>query len=258
MKVIMVLLAAALVVWPARTASRRLTALTVGRRCPRRWPTPNTAAVGLMAAVGGGLVLGIGGAVAAGLIGTVALRQWQARKLAHDRVRATADLAETLRSLVAELRAGAHPVIAAESVAVDAPAVGAQAMRTIAAAARLGGDVARTVTEPLLADTVHAWVLAERHGLPLADVLAAVVRDLDQRARFARQVRARMAGPRASAAVLAYMPLAGVALGEVMGAHPIRVLGHTTLGQVLLVVGVGLACAGVLWSARLTHQAVLP
>ncbi|MFD1050398.1 type II secretion system F family protein, partial [Kibdelosporangium lantanae] len=122
---------------------------------------------------------------------------------------------------------------------------------------RLGGDVSRTVTDPLLADTVHAWALADRHGLPLADVLTAVVRDLEQRARFARQVQARMAGPRASATVLAYMPLTGVGLGEMMGAHPLRVLSGTTLGQVLLVVGVGLVCAGVLWSAKLTRQVVL-
>jgi tight adherence protein B len=258
MRTIMVLFAAALLVWPTRTASRRLTALTVERRRRPRWPTPNTAVVGLMTAVGGGLVLGIGGAVAGGLVGTVVSKRWRERKLLHNRIQATADLAETLRSLVAELRAGAHPVIAAESVAADAPPIGAQAMRTIAAAARLGGDVSRTVTEPLLADTAYVWTLAERHGLPLADVLAAVVRDLDQRARFARQVRARMAGPRASATVLAYMPLAGVALGEVMGAHPLHVLGGTPVGQVLLVVGVALACAGVLWSAALTRQAVLP
>jgi tight adherence protein B len=258
MRVILILVAAALVTWPARTAARRLALLKGRRRRHRKLPRPNVAVVGLLAAVPGCLALGIGGALAGGLAGIVASRRWQERSRLRSRVQAMADLAETLRSLVAELRAGAHPVIAAESVAADAPLVGAQAMRTIAAAARLGGDVERTVSEPLLADTVHAWALAERHGLPLADVLAAVVRDLDQRARFARQVQARMAGPRASATVLALLPLAGTALGEVMGAHPLHVLGRTTLGQVLLVVGVGLGCVGVLWSARLTHQAVLP
>jgi tight adherence protein B len=169
-----------------------------------------------------------------------------------------AELAETLRSLVGELRAGAHPAIAAESVAIDAPVSGAEAMRAIAAATRIGADVGQIVREPLLAETVHAWTLAHHHGLPLADVLDAVVRDLEQRAGFARQVQARMAGPRASAAILAALPIVGIALGEVMGAHPLHVLSSTTAGQVLLVVGVGLLCTGILWSARLTHQAALP
>jgi tight adherence protein B len=224
----------------------------------RRLPRPNAAIVGVASVIFGGLTLGVGGAVAGGIAGSVAWRRWHSRQRLQDRVRAVADLADTLRSLVGELRAGAHPVLAAESVAVDAPPVGAQAMRAIAAAARLGGDVEQAINEPLLAETAHAWALAQRHGLPLADVLASVVRDLDQRARFARQVQARMAGPRASAVILAVLPALGVGLGEAMGARPLHVLSSTAPGQVLLVLGVGLVCAGVAWSARLTQQAVLP
>ncbi len=131
-------------------------------------------------------------------------------------------------------------------------------MRALAIASRTSADVEQAVQEPLLAETAHAWALAQQHGLPLADVLDAVVRDLDQRARFAGQVQARMAGPRASAAILAALPILGIGLGEAMGAHPLHVLSSTTLGQILLVAGVGLVCAGIQWSARLTHQAVLP
>jgi tight adherence protein B len=67
-----------------------------------------------------------------------------------------------------------------------------------------------------------------------------------------------MAGPRASAAVLAGLPAVGLLLGEAMGVQPLRVLSTTGTGQTLLVVGTGLLCAGVLWSARLTDRAVLP
>jgi tight adherence protein B len=254
----LLLLAAALLVWPTRYVARRLAALTGVRRRLPRLPKPNTTVVGVASAVGGGLALGIGGVLAGGLAGTVAWRRWCSRQELRHRIQAIADLAETLRSLVGELRAGAHPALAAESVAVDAPPVGAHAMRAIAATARLGGDIERVTSEPLLAETAHAWTLAQRHGLPLADVLAAVVRDLDQRARFARQVHARMAGPRASGTVLALLPVIGIGLGEVTGAHPLQVLAGTTVGQVLLVLGVVLVCAGVVWSARLTQQAVLP
>jgi tight adherence protein B len=56
--------------------------------------------------------------------------------------------------------------------------------------------------------------------------------------------------------VLAVLPLLGVALGHAMGAAPLSVLRNTTTGQVLLVIGSGLACAGVLWSARLVSRVV--
>jgi tight adherence protein B len=207
----------------------------------------------------GGLTLGPGGVVAGGMAGTTGWRRWRAARQLRQGMSALAELAEAVRSLVGELRAGAHPAIAAENVAADAPAGCADAMRAIATAARFGGDIEHAVRDrPVLVEVGYAWGLAQRHGLPLADVLESVVRDLDQRARFARQVRARMAGPRASAMVLALLPLVGVALGEAMDARPLHVLGSTFAGQVMLVLGVALVCAGVAWSARLTHQAVLP
>jgi tight adherence protein B len=66
-----------------------------------------------------------------------------------------------------------------------------------------------------------------------------------------------MAGPRASATVLALLPCVGVALGEAMGAAPVNVLLSTPMGQLLLVVGCALVWAGMAWTAKLTEQAVL-
>ncbi len=251
-------LAAALLIWPAATASKRLTALKSPPRRAFRLPRPSMALLAVVGGLGGWVLLGPGGAIACAVGGTVGWRYWQARQRLRQRVTAVEELVETLRSLVSELKAGAHPVAAAESVAADAPPSGAEAMRAIAAAARMGGDVQQAVHEPLFADVAHAWALAQRHGLPLADVLAAVVRDLDQRVRFAKQTHARMAGPRTSAVVLACLPLAGIGLGQLLGAQPLRMLSSTLAGQVLLVVGVALICAGVLWSGRLTRQVVLP
>jgi tight adherence protein B len=172
-------------------------------------------------------------------------------------------LAEALRSLVASLRTGAHPARAAESAAEDAHPQAAAAMRAVATAARLDGDVSAalaTARSPALATALGrvstAWRLAQRHGLPLADVLDAVRSDLEQRARFTRQVLARMTGPRSSALALSLLPVLGIALGEVMGAYPLRQLTSTGLGQVLLVLGVTLMCAGVTWSARITNRVV--
>ena len=70
------------------------------------------------------------------------------------------------------------------------------------------------------------------------------------------EVQARLAGPRSTAAVLAGLPLLGLALGQAVGAVPLHVLCQTVVGQVLLVIGTAAACIGVLWSARLVSGAV--
>ncbi|WP_407690032.1 type II secretion system F family protein, partial [Saccharomonospora iraqiensis] len=102
-----------------------------------------------------------------------------------------------------------------------------------------------------------AWSLADEHGIPLADLLDVVRRDLDATVRSAGRTEAGMAGPRTSAGVLALLPAVGIALGEATGAAPLAVLTGTGLGAVLLLVGTGLVLAGVLWTSALTGR-VMP
>ncbi|GGM64997.1 hypothetical protein GCM10012275_39390 [Longimycelium tulufanense] len=64
-----------------------------------------------------------------------------------------------------------------------------------------------------------------------------------------------MAGPRATAAVLAALPLLGLLLGEAIGAGPWHILSETAPGQILLAIGACLACAGLIWTAHLTGKA---
>ena len=210
---------------------------------------------------------GLAALVAAGLVGFVLWRAARARAGQRGQLVATSAIAEGLGGLVTELRAGAHPAAAAAGAAQDAEEPASMVLAAISSTARLGGEVdvalaglarGRPELRAPLAQLARAWQLSDRHGVPLADVLAAVRRDLDQRVAFASQVRARMAGPEASAAVLAALPVFGVLLGQLSGTGPVRVLTTTGAGQVLLVVGALLVCAGLLWSGRLTGQAVLP
>lgn len=256
----------ALLCWPDSRAATRLRAIAQAptRRRRVRLPRPSAVTFTAAAALAGWLVAGAGGAIASALVAATAWRRLRDRRRLRQSLAAFDGLAEALRSLVAGLRAGAHPAESAESAAADAQPQAAATMRAIAAAARLDGDVDRALgaTEvPALASVLSrvskAWTLAQRHGLPLAEVLDAVRRDLEQRTRFARQVLARMAGPRSSATVLSLLPVLGVALGEAMGARPLQLLTSTGTGQLLLLVGVGLLCAGVAWCGRLTNQVVL-
>ena len=262
----LVMLAAATLAWPAGTARSRL--VPDGPRWPglaRRWmvPTHSPVPAVLGAGLAGAALIGVGGALAGAVAAGTAWSRWQARQFRRDRAAAVSGLTDALGLLVAELRAGAHPAAAAEAAAGEAPPGPAAALSTAAAAARLGGDVPAVLRahggpalRPWLDRLAEAWALAERHGVPLADLLDAVRIDVDSRTRFAAEVDARLAGPRATATVLAGLPVLGLLLGQAIGADPMRVLANTAAGQTLLVVGTGLACAGVLWSAQIVSAAV--
>ena len=268
----LVALAAAVLCWPAGAGRGRLTEL--GRRRVRAQvvatgPGSVTRRCLLLVALAAGLgalLAGPGGVLAAAMVTGTATARWWAGRDRRAVATAAIGLSDALGVLVAELRAGAHPSDAARAAADVPPDGSADATRALAAAAaaaRLGGDVPAALRgvgsaqlRSWLDRLADAWSLADRYGIALADLLDAVRSDTEQRVRFAAEVQARLAGPRATAAVLAGLPLLGLALGHALGAAPLRVLSETPVGQVLLVVGTGLACVGVLWSARLVSRAV--
>lgn len=98
--------------------------------------------------------------------------------------------------------------------------------------------------------------LSQRTGCALADVVAAVESDLARRGQQRADVRATAAGHRATVALLAGLPVLGLAMGSGIGAEPVRILTTTTIGQILLVAGVALELLGLAWSRQLTGRAL--
>jgi tight adherence protein B len=254
------LCAAGLLSWPSGAVRARLAVLTGNRRgraLPAAWGRiARRFGFAVAPAVLAFVFAGPAGALAVGMLTAACRREWRSRKAAKEKIAAAQGITEALSAMVAELRAGAHPVMAAESAAVDAAPRAAETMRLIAASARLDGNLGEHGEDPVLSRLGVAWSLVRKHGLPMAEVLDAVRRDAAAGVRFARQTHARMAGPRASAVVLALLPAVGIALGEAMGARPVHVLASTVPGQILLVVGSALVWAGMAWSAKLTERAV--
>ena len=269
-------LGAGVLCWPVKVGRGRLTALyrlrevqvqpAVARasRVARRWRL----VLLLAPAAGiGALLAGLGGGLAAVMVAGTATARLLAGRDRHAVAPEATGLSDALGGRVAELRAGAHPGdavrAAAGSHAGRVPDDLDRALSEVAAAASLGGEVAVALRaagpaslRSWLGRLADAWSLADRYGIPLADLLEAVRSDTEPRVRFAAEVQARLAGPRATAAVLAGLPLLGLALGQAVGAAPLRVLSDTAVGQLLLVLGTGLACAGVWWSGRLVSGAV--
>jgi tight adherence protein B len=254
-------LAAALLCWPSAARAARLAGPPVGR------PRPDVSALvaGRAGTLGPALLAGALGlllstavvAALAAVCGGAAGRALRQRFLATAAERRTRALVEALGALAAELRAG-RSLDEATATAVDSCPDRATAT-VLGPVLRLGepppGPAADEAARALLR-VAAAVQLSARTGCSLAGVVTAVEDDLRARLHAEQELRSAVAGPRASAAVLAGLPALGLLMGSGVGADPWRVLTTTGSGTVLLVLGVALELAGTAWSARLVRRAV--
>ena len=166
--------------WPAsRTGSPPPASPPSGRRhgraTRRSWRFGGPVVVG---AVAGLLTAGPGGALAGALLAVTVARARAGRAARTAATTGATELADALQRITDELRAGSHPAVALAGVTADGP-VAARLLTPAATAARLGDDVPAalrrgqdTAVTTELGRVAAAWSLAERHGVPLADVLA--------------------------------------------------------------------------------------
>jgi tight adherence protein B len=169
--------------------------------------------------------------------------------------RQRAELAAALAVVTAELEAGSRPPEALRAAAAVAPNF-ASALGRAAAEAAAGGSASSALAADATAQTLAcAWELGERTGAALTGVLRRVAADLAAEAEHRRTVEIALAGPRASAVVLAGLPLVGLALGAAMGADPLHFLLRTPAGAVVAAVGVLLDVGGLLWIQAILRRA---
>jgi tight adherence protein B len=162
-------------------------------------------------------------------------------------------------ALAAELRAGQPVQDAVLRACGDDPR-----WRGIAAITRLSGDVGaamrRTATRPGaegLRAAAAAWEISARSGAVLAEVVERVAAGLRDEQEAAAEVATSIAPARATARMLAVLPIFGIGLGMSMGAQPVVFLLGTAPGLVCLTTGVLLALAGVFWVERLADRVEL-
>lgn len=228
----------------------------------RRFRAMRVAVLGsvlLFASIGWGPLVA---AAAAVLAATVAeRRRRRKRRLAAHRERN--ELAAALEVLVSELRVGSHPVRAFEVAAAESGGAVGAALRAVSARAVLGADVPgglRSVAGSSInrADWTRLagfWELATEHGLAISDLMRAAHLDMVERQRFSARVDAGMAGARATAVILAGLPVLGVAMGQLIGAAPLNFLTGPGAGGWFLLTGVALVCGGLRWADRITERA---
>jgi tight adherence protein B len=190
------------------------------------------------------------------VVGVGALLLRRSRAAARARTR-RAVVIEACDALAAGLRAGQPPERVLDRVAADI-----LELRSAAAASRLGGDVPAALRAAARRDGAEglslvaaAWTVAQRSGAGLADVVTRIAGSVRAEAEQRRQVEVALGTSRATARLLAGLPLMGVALGTGIDADPLHVLFGSAVGAWCLLLGTALAAVGLLWVERLADGA---
>jgi tight adherence protein B len=177
---------------------------------------------------------------------TVSAHHRRARRQEEERRDAVVAACE---SLTADLRAGLPPGTALAAAATDWPE-----LRAAATAARLGADVVgalRDLSELPGAEPVRwvaaAWSVAHRSGAGLASAIDRAGRAVVAEREVHRVVAVELASVRATARLLAVLPLGVLLLGRGVGGDPVGFLLDSVPGACCLGAGLLLAALGAWW-----------
>ncbi|MGP4022876.1 type II secretion system F family protein [Actinomadura sp. 3N407] len=99
------------------------------------------------------------------------------------------------------------------------------------------------------------WRVGSERGGTLATVLDGLAAALRDEESQRQDVSVQLAGPRATARLLAALPLLGLAMAAALGAHPIRFLCGTLPGAACLIAGTALNLTGLYWTRHLAKSA---
>ncbi|MDP4014184.1 MAG: type II secretion system F family protein [Candidatus Nanopelagicales bacterium] len=159
-------------------------------------------------------------------------------------------------ALAAELRAGTEAATALASVDRVQPLA-----HRAARAATTGGDIpaglrtdALRAGVPLLNTVAACWQVGQSSGAGLADAVENLSDGYRRTLAIERSIDAELAAPRATARLMAILPLIGVGLATMLGANPVAWLMTTPLGLLTLAAGLSLNLLGAGWTRHLARQ----
>jgi tight adherence protein B len=205
------------------------------------------------------LVVPAGWLVPVGLIvcaGVASRALWLRRASARRAEQRSARLAEVCDLLAAELAAGRPP-----DVALDEAATAWPDMRSVADTCRLGGDVPtalRVLAQQPGADGLRllaaAWQVSQQLGAGLAASTQRVA-DAGRRDQATRRVVAgELASARATARLVAVLPVVALLMGSGAGGDPWFFLFRTPAGWGCLAAGLALGFGGLWWIEALARE----
>jgi tight adherence protein B len=151
--------------------------------------------------------------------------------------------------LVSELKAGHSP----EAALIN---VGPQVWPLAYRAAVAQGDTVEALTldagaRPDLRPLTACWKVGLNSGAGLAASIAQLYLALRAQQEIRAHLEAELAGPRATAVTLGFLPVFGIGLGYLLGARPLTWFFSSSLGIGTLIIGGGLTLLGLWWTSRI-------
>jgi tight adherence protein B len=209
---------------------------------------PVAGAVVVIGAAGGSVRLVVLAALvaAAGWAGALFLRHRSRHRESHA---TSARVLESCELLAAELGTGRPPGPALERAAADWPHLSG-----VAEAFRVGADVPAAFrsasTRPGASDlriVAAAWQVAHRTGAGLGDAVDRVTSELRAARTTRRIVDGELASARATARLLAGLPVLALLMGSGTGGDPLGFLFGHPVGLACLAAGLAFVGAGLWW-----------
>jgi tight adherence protein B len=201
---------------------------------------------GALLAAGRERVVPVAVAVAAGWVGWTL---WKRRRRRRDEQAVGDRVREACEQLAAELQAGRPPGLALRQVAASW-----SLLAPVASAFEVGADVPtaiRTLSAHPGAGNLRllagAWQVSHRTGQGLAAAVQRVAADLVAARRTRRIVEGELASARATARLVAALPLLAWGMGAGAGGSPLGFLLGSPWGWACLAAGTGIGLVGLWW-----------
>ncbi len=184
------------------------------------------------------------------------LRLVRRRRTAREADRRAELVLATCETMAADLAAGQPPLRTLRRSAEDWPE-----LARVAAAGDMGADVpaafralAARPGAAQLRTLAASWEVAHQTGSGLADAVARAADTIGFERRTARLVAGELASARATARMLAVLPVGVLLMGVGVGGDPVGFLLGTPVGLGCLAVGLLLCWLGLTWLDRIADQ----